>query len=68
MDRMRAQIEQLAIPSADGGALTLSVGVAELDPAKDSSGHTWIARADTALYMAKSRGRNRVVSTLPPRI
>jgi two-component system, cell cycle response regulator len=68
MDRMRAQIESLAIPSAVGGVLTISVGVAEIDPAHDVSGNIWIARADTALYEAKARGRNCVVSTLPPRM
>lgn len=66
MDRMRLQIEQLGIPSADGGALTVSVGVAEIDPANDWSGEAWIARADAALYEAKAGGRNRVVSTAPP--
>jgi two-component system, cell cycle response regulator len=68
MDRMRAQIEQLGIPAAGGGPLTLSVGVAELDPVNDATGATWVARADAALYEAKSRGRNRVVSTMPPRM
>jgi two-component system, cell cycle response regulator len=66
MERMRSQIEQLGIPAANGGPLTLSVGVAELDPATDSTGDLWIARADAALYEAKSHGRNRVVTTRPP--
>jgi two-component system chemotaxis response regulator CheY len=66
MERMRVQIERLGIPSARGGPLTVSVGVAELDPASDRSGEDWIARADAALYEAKARGRNRVVSTPPP--
>lgn len=68
MDRMRAQIEALGIPSAKGGPLTLSVGLAEIDPVGDTSGEVWIARADAALYEAKTRGRNRVVSTSPPRM
>ncbi|HSO35331.1 MAG TPA: diguanylate cyclase [Labilithrix sp.] len=68
MERMRARIEALAIPAVNGAVLTLSVGVAELDPANDSSGDVWIARADAALYEAKSQGRNRVVSTIPPRM
>lgn len=67
MERMRGQIEDLGIPSASGGPLTLSVGVAELDIARDGTGEAWLARADAALYEAKSRGRNRVVSTKPPR-
>jgi two-component system, cell cycle response regulator len=63
MDRMRAAVERLAIPSPHaGGALTLSVGVAEIDPGHDSAPADWIARADAALYAAKRHGRNRVVS------
>ena len=68
MDRMRAAVERLALPSpATDGALTVSVGVAELDPTLDRSPADWIARADAALYAAKERGRNRVVSTPPSR-
>jgi two-component system chemotaxis response regulator CheY len=67
MDRMRAEVERLAIPSPKtGGALTLSVGVAELDPSRDRTPTDWIARADAALYTAKSRGRNTVVTTKGP--
>jgi two-component system, cell cycle response regulator len=65
MDRMRAEVERVAIPAASGGVVTLSIGLAELDPAKDRSGDAWIARADAALYEAKMAGRNRVVSTIP---
>jgi len=68
MERMRAQIEGLGIRSAAGGPLTMSVGIAQLDPATDRSGDDWIARADSALYEAKANGRNRVRSTLPPRL
>ena len=66
MERMRAQIEALHIPAANGGPLTLSVGVAEIDPRSDHTPEAWIGRADQALYAAKAGGRNRVVSTLPP--
>lgn len=66
MERMRAEIEALDIPSANGGPLTLSVGVAEIDPRTDRTPEEWIRRADEALYAAKAGGRNRVVSTLPP--
>ena len=68
MERMRSAIERLAIPSAGGGPLTISVGVAQIDPASDHTAELWIARADAALYEAKSRGRNRVMSTRPPKM
>lgn len=67
MERMRTEVERLAVPSpATGGALTLSVGIAEVDTKNDRTPDEWIARADGALYRAKSSGRNRVVSTDPP--
>ena len=68
MERMRSQIERLAIPSAGGGPLTVSVGVAQVDPEEDHTAELWIARADAALYEAKSGGRNRVMSTRPPKM
>ena len=41
--------------------LTVSIGVALLDPA-DSDSDAALVRADGAMYRAKSEGRNRVVS------
>ncbi len=68
MDRMRLQIARLSIRSADGSPVTMSIGVAELDVAEDRTAESWIARADLALYEAKARGRNRVISSAPPRM
>jgi two-component system, cell cycle response regulator len=69
MDRMRHAVEALSIPSpATGGSLTLSVGIAEADPSHDHTPADWLRRADEALYEAKSAGRNRVMSTVPPRL
>jgi diguanylate cyclase (GGDEF)-like protein len=66
MERMRGEIERLAIPSpGTNGPLTVSVGVAEIDTSLDRTPDDCIARADEALYAAKSAGRNRVVSTVP---
>lgn len=66
MDRMRRAVEDLGIASpATGGALTLSVGIAEID-SRDRSADDWLRRSDEALYEAKSSGRNRVISSLPP--
>ena len=40
-------------------SVTASIGLAVLGPG--DTGKTWLARADAALYEAKSAGRNRVV-------
>ncbi len=67
MERVRAAVEKVAIPAHGGhGVLTISFGVAELDPALDGSPDDWLRRADTALYRAKSTGRNRVETDRPP--
>jgi diguanylate cyclase (GGDEF)-like protein len=60
-ERIRAEIERRAFDLDDGSVrITASVGVASLhDSSIDSIGR-WIAAADSALYEAKSRGRNRV--------
>ncbi len=58
MERVRAEIEAMAIPAPNGGVLTISIGVAELDPNDHAS--SLLARADAALYAAKGSGRNRV--------
>ena len=61
MDRVRRAVEAMRIPTGDSAdVVTLSVGVAELALAKDSSPEAWLRRADSALYRAKSTGRNRV--------
>jgi two-component system, cell cycle response regulator len=67
MDRLREAIERLGVHSpATGGALTMSVGVAELDRSLDRTPADWLRRADAALYEAKAAGRNRVMSSVPP--
>ena len=61
LDRVRAAVEGLRIPSDDrNGVVTLSAGVAELDLKEDDSHEHWLRRADVALYRAKEKGRNRV--------
>ena len=67
MERMRAAIERLSIPSPKtGGSLTVSIGVAQVEPSRDATTTDWIERADACLYDAKDRGRNRVVPEPPP--
>jgi len=51
--------EQLAQQRFLGGAVTLSIGVAEF-PAHGDSGDALIAAADAALYESKRAGRDRV--------
>jgi two-component system cell cycle response regulator len=64
-ERMREAIEMMAIPFGPptSEVLTVSVGVAELQPGDDATFSHLIARADAALYQAKQSGRNRVVAS-----
>jgi diguanylate cyclase (GGDEF)-like protein len=60
-ERIRAEIERRAFDLDDGSVrITASVGVASLHDASIDSIGRWIAAADSALYEAKSQGRNRV--------
>lgn len=61
MERVRAAVETLAIPSGLGdGALTMSIGIARLEGGHEVAPVEWLDRADEALYRAKRGGRNRV--------
>jgi diguanylate cyclase (GGDEF)-like protein len=68
MTRLRAAIEALAVPhpAFHDRAVTISVGIAAFDPKLTLD--EVIRRADVALYVAKSRGRNRVIGfdDIPP--
>ncbi|RVV98806.1 diguanylate cyclase [Mesobaculum littorinae] len=59
-DRIRARLSQSPVALPNGGAITVtaSIGLAESDGTESST--SVIARADAALYRAKSGGRNRV--------
>ncbi|NQD36221.1 GGDEF domain-containing protein [Permianibacter sp. IMCC34836] len=57
-EKIRSHAEQDL--GAKIGRITVSLGVAVLR--RDESWQSWVARADSALYRAKSAGRNRVVS------
>jgi diguanylate cyclase (GGDEF)-like protein len=64
IQRMRSGLEGLAIPRADspGGTLTLSAGLAILEPGHGKGVGEVLKEADDALYRAKHLGRNRVES------
>ena len=57
-ERVRSRTENLRVPS--GAAITVSCGVTVIEPKDSAEG--LIARADSALYAAKQKGRNRVAS------
>ena len=61
----RLHIERLAIPNprgGDGGVVTVSVGVATVVPTLFDDLRAFFVTADRAMYDAKARGRNRVVT------
>ena len=67
-ERIRAEIAaaSIALPCGESVTVTASIGIAEVAPGPDSNdlktlGDSLIARADVALYAAKSAGRDRVM-------
>lgn len=64
-EQLRAALEHLRIAHAGSdtaGVVTLSIGVACLQPVQGGTLGQLYEQADKALYQAKSQGRNRVVS------
>jgi len=64
VQRMRLGVEGLAIPHRGDphGVLTVSAGMAVLDPLNPRSVRQVLEDADQALYRAKQLGRNRIES------
>lgn len=63
-ERIRQAIEQLLIPNHTAQALpyiTVSLGVATLEPSAHQSALALINAADESLYQAKKQGRNQTV-------
>lgn len=58
-EQIRRQISQLPQVKMDGRAVTVSIGVTEIQPG--DTPETMLRRADRALLMAKTKGRNTVV-------
>jgi len=66
-ERIRKEIAEsaMALPNGESATITASIGIAEVSPREDDKdlktlGDSLIARADVALYAAKSAGRDRV--------
>jgi diguanylate cyclase (GGDEF)-like protein len=62
-EKLRHRVEQLAIPHSSSEVatiITISLGVASVTPNSDTTATHLIAAADTALYAAKTQGRNQV--------
>jgi two-component system cell cycle response regulator len=67
-ERIRKEIaaSPISLPGGEHVTITASIGIAEVSPGPDEKdlktlGDSLIARADVALYAAKSAGRDRVV-------
>jgi len=66
-ERIRREIGEsaIALPNGESVTITASIGIAEVSPEPEDKdlktlGDSLIARADVALYAAKSAGRDRV--------
>ena len=67
-ERIRESVSKtpIELPGGDTVTITASIGISEVQPAPEADdlktvGDSLIARADVALYSAKSAGRDRVV-------
>jgi diguanylate cyclase len=59
-ERIRQRLAETTFERAPGESCTLSIGIASATRAMEDV-HAWISEADSALYQAKTLGRNRIV-------
>lgn len=60
-ERLREEIANITLPSSKGPLhITISIGIATLEPGSELDLDQLIVQADDALYVAKAQGRNRV--------
>jgi diguanylate cyclase (GGDEF)-like protein len=67
-EAIRAAVKKLNLPHSSsplGEKITLSLGIASLDPSQHNSPMTLIKSADKALYLAKESGRDRICMLTP---
>jgi len=65
-ERVRQAVQALQLPhpaSGSGACVSVSIGVSGTRPGADLAVGNLVARADAALYRAKSEGRNRVAAS-----
>lgn len=65
-NRVRTMASSSPIKTSTGELLTVTISIG-CATAQDASDDGYIERADEALYSAKEQGRDRVVSSAPPR-
>ncbi|MCI3919990.1 diguanylate cyclase [Paenibacillus sp. TRM 82003] len=64
-ERIRRAIAELNVPQANGGNVSVSIGLTSFVPMPEHEPETMFAEADRALYEAKQGGRNKVVAVDP---
>lgn len=66
-EQLRRKVEELHIAHAEtaAGFVTISIGIASVEPKRHQDAQVLVEAADAALYAAKRRGRNQVVAECP---
>ncbi|MEO8198593.1 MAG: diguanylate cyclase, partial [Thermoanaerobaculia bacterium] len=64
-EAIRQGVENLQVSSGESTCISASIGVATRIPTSERDAGLFLRAADTAMYRAKSEGRNRVVTAWP---